>query len=102
MALLLDEPGASVVQPLLAEAAMSTVNLAEAVGHFARHGAAPRRIAEDLDPLPIKYFPPDSALAYQIGLLLPATRLAGLLLGDRACLALARSLGVPALTADRC
>lgn len=31
----------------------------------------------------------------------PATRSAGLSLGDRACLALARELGVPAITADR-
>lgn len=31
----------------------------------------------------------------------PATRAAGLSLGDRACLALAAELGAPALTADR-
>ena len=31
----------------------------------------------------------------------PATRAVGLSLGDRACLALAAELGVPALTADR-
>lgn len=31
----------------------------------------------------------------------PATRHAGLSLADRACLALARRLGVPAVTADR-
>lgn len=41
----------------------------------------------------------DAALA--AGALRPATRRLGLLLGDRACLALARTLGVPALTADR-
>ncbi|MBI3977092.1 MAG: hypothetical protein HY331_02795 [Chloroflexi bacterium] len=43
----------------------------------------------------------DADLAYQAGLLHPATRQAGLSLGDRACLALARRLGLPALTADR-
>ena len=31
----------------------------------------------------------------------PATRSAGLSLADRACLALAKTLGLPALTADR-
>jgi ribonuclease VapC len=39
--------------------------------------------------------------AYQVGLLRPLTRHAGLSLGDRACLALAKQLGLPALTTDR-
>lgn len=80
---------------------MSTVNLAEVVGHYARHGATAGGIAEVLAPLPIEYFPLDTALAHQIGLLLPATRSAGLSMDDRACLALARLLGMPAVTADR-
>ena len=41
----------------------------------------------------------DAALA--AGFLRPATRAGGLSLGDRACLALALALGVPAVTADR-
>jgi ribonuclease VapC len=41
----------------------------------------------------------DAALAS--GLLHLATRSAGLSLGDRACLALAAALGLPAVTADR-
>ena len=59
------------------------------------------RIAEVLSPLPVRYVPPDAALAYDIGLLTPLTRVAGLSLSDRACLALARRLGVPAFTAER-
>ena len=43
----------------------------------------------------------DADLAYVAGLLRPATRRAGLSLGDRACLALALRLEVEALTADR-
>ncbi len=43
----------------------------------------------------------DEALAFAAGSLEPATRPAGLSLGDRACLALALDLGVKALTADR-
>jgi PIN domain nuclease of toxin-antitoxin system len=54
-----------------------------------------------LDPLPISLVPFDQELAYQVGVLLPLTRATGLSLGDRACLALARRLDVPALTADR-
>jgi ribonuclease VapC len=80
---------------------MSTVNLAEVVGHYARHGAPPERITEVLGPLPVDYVAPDVTLAYDVGLLLPATRPAGLSLGDRSCLALARRLRVPAFTAER-
>jgi PIN domain nuclease of toxin-antitoxin system len=43
----------------------------------------------------------DREQAYEAGLLRPLTRGAGLSLGDRACLALARRLGLPAFTADR-
>lgn len=101
LALLLGEPGAEVVRAALADAAMSTVNLAEVVGHYARRDVARERIAEVLGPLPVTYVAPDVALAYDAGLLVPATRPAGLSLGDRACLALARRLRVPALTAER-
>ena len=80
---------------------MSTVNLAEVVGHYARHGASPERIAEVLGPLPVEYVAPDVTLAYDIGLLLPVTRFAGLSLGDRSCLALARRFRIPAFTAER-
>ena len=43
----------------------------------------------------------DADAAYAASLLRPLTRQAGLSLGDRACLALAQRLGVPAITADR-
>jgi ribonuclease VapC len=101
LALLLDEAGSDRVQAVLAESAMSTVNLAEVVGHFARNGSADADIRLLLDPLPIELVTFDDELAFAAGLLLPATRSAGLSLGDRACLALALRLGAPALTADR-
>ncbi len=101
LAMLLGEPGAAVVRAALADAAMSTVNLAEVVGHYARRGAARERIAGVLGPLPVAYVAPDAALAYDAGLLIAVTSPAGLSLGDRTCLALARRLGVPALTAER-
>jgi ribonuclease VapC len=101
VALLRGEPGGSRVENALAESAMTTVNLAEVIGHFARKGASEAEIREMLDPLPFARVPLDDELAYQAGILLPVTRSAGLSLGDRACLALARRLGVPALTADR-
>ena len=80
---------------------MSTVNLAEVVGHFARNGAAEGEIREVLQPLPIELVAFTGELATVAGLLAPLTRPAGLSLGDRACLALARQLNVRVLTADR-
>lgn len=100
LALLLGEPGSDRVRSVLAESALSTVNLAEIVGHFARNGAAEPDIRRVLEPLPVDPVGFDDELAFAAGLLLPATRPAGLSIGDRACLALALRLGVPALTAD--
>jgi len=101
LALLLGEPGAGRVQDALANSAMTTVNLAEVIGHFARKGSREADVREMLDALPISLVPFDHELAYQVGILLPLTRAAGLSLGDRACLALARRLDLPALTTDR-
>lgn len=106
LALLLDERGADVVRAALGDAAMSAVNLSEVVAHFARNGVAGPEVRAILDPLPVAVHPLDATLAYDTGLLLPVTKMAGLSFGDRACLALARSLGARALgaralTADR-
>jgi len=101
LALLLGEPGGARVGDTLANAAMTTVNLVEAIAHFTRKGSCEADIRDMLDPLPISIVPFDQELAYQVGALLSVTRAAGLSLGDRACLALARRLDVPALTADR-
>lgn len=101
IALLRDEPGAERVAARLAGSAISVANLSEVIALFARGGAAPPAIHAVLDPLPIARVPMDEALAYDAGMLQPLTRSAGLSLGDRICLALARRLAVPALTADR-
>jgi PIN domain nuclease of toxin-antitoxin system len=71
------------------------------MGRYSRNGGRDVEIRAVLDPLPISLVPFDHELAYQAGVLLPATRAAGLSLADRACLALARRLDVPTLTADR-
>jgi PIN domain nuclease of toxin-antitoxin system len=101
LALLLGESGADKVRAVLADAAMTTVNVAEVVGHFARAGVVEKDTRALLDALPFARVPFDEDLAYAAGLLLPVTKPAGLSFGDRACLALARRLRVTALTADR-
>ena len=101
LALILGEPGSEKVQGVLTDCAMTTVNLAEVVGHFARIGAREADIRLLLDPLPFVRVALDEELAFTAGLMLPATRRIRLSFGDRACLALANKLGVRALTADR-
>ena len=101
LAMLLDERGGEKVTAALEGSAMTTVTLAEVAGHYTRRGVAEGDIHRLLDSLEIGRVLFDEDLAYGAAMLLPATSSVGLSLGDRACLALARRLGVVALTADR-
>jgi ribonuclease VapC len=101
-----DEPGADVVAEAIASGALiSTVNLAEVFSRVADRGGDPAKLAADLTQSglldgAITVEPFTVADAIDAGRLRPLTRDAGLSLGDRACLALARRLDAPALTAD--
>lgn len=101
LALILGETGGDAVGEVLADAVMTTVNLAEVVTYAARNGATESDVRALLDPLPFERVAFDEDLAHAAGLLVARTRSAGLSLGDRACLSLAARLGVPAMTADR-
>lgn len=101
LAMLLDEPGGERVRSLVRVSAMTTVNFGEVVGFYARRGGLEEKIKQWLGELPVARVPFDAELAYATGLMMPITVRAGLSFGDRACLALARRLGVKALTADR-
>ena len=102
LALLNREPGAQrVAEALQSGVAMSTVNLAEVVGKLADLGLPEGDIREVLEPLGMGVVDFDAAAAYAVGMLRPATRVAGLSLGDRACLALGQQVGKVVLTADR-
>lgn len=101
LALLGDEPGGGRVTACLPEALMSAVNLAEVAGVLIRSGVPPVEARGLLDDLALTVIPFDEDHAHRAAALRPATRAAGLSLGDRACLALAQSRNLPALTADR-
>jgi ribonuclease VapC len=102
LALLMHEPGTEVVALALAtQASMSTVNLAEVVGKLADRGMPETAVRATIDSVQIDVVDFDSDLAYSSGMLRPVTKQAGLSLGDRACLSLARRLGLEVLTADR-
>ena len=101
LALLNDEPGADVVAGLLRNSAMSTVNISEVTAKLAEAGIRERDIRMAVGGLVLDIVPFDAEQAVEAGMLRRATKVAGLSLGDRACLGLAKRLGVPAATADR-
>jgi ribonuclease VapC len=101
LALLNAEPGADLVQDLLPEAILSTVNLAEVVTRLSAVGMPENDIRNTLTLLGLEVIPFDEEQAYQAGLLYAYGRNYGLSLGDRACLALARTSAAAAVTADR-
>lgn len=100
LVLLNDEPGAAVVAQALEDAAVSAVNLSEVVAKLLESGMPLEEAEEALGGLGLDVRPFHEGAAWEAGALRAGTRKAGLSLGDRACLALARELGAPALTAD--
>ena len=103
LALLNGEPGGDQVAPLLADAAMSTVNWSEVVQKALAHGVAgtANNLRTDVESLGLELLPFTPAHAETAAALWSSTRHAGLSLGDRACLAVAAELGATAVTADR-
>ncbi|MGH9521545.1 MAG: type II toxin-antitoxin system VapC family toxin [Terriglobales bacterium] len=102
LAILNSEPGAEkLTVEILANAAASTVNLAEVQGKLVREGIEPKD-AWELAQSPVReFFPFTTAAARTAGDLTLKTSGFGLSLGDRACLSLAMELGAPVYTADR-
>lgn len=103
IALIADEPISADRSSLLEDVnpVISAVNLAEVSSWLADQGADRDQIVEGLGAFGLTVMPLEFESAVATGLLRPLTRHMGLSLGDRACLALARSLGAPVLTADR-
>lgn len=100
LSLLFDEPGAEVVADVIAEGAtVSTVNLAEVATVLIRNGRDPQVVLRPVRAqVAVEAFTDADALA--VAVLYPQVSATGLSLGDRACLALAQRLQVPAVTSD--
>lgn len=100
MAHLNEEEGAEAVREAMkAGAAISVANWAEVLSNAAVDGDDPRQLASDLRDAVIVE-PMTEADCVEIAKLRPVTKPQGLSLADRACLALAARLGLPALTTD--
>ena len=90
-----------VVQAIEDGAAISAVNLSEVASKLNDLGAPEMVIQDAINALELTVVDFNAELAYKVGALRPLARHIGLSLGDRACLALAQHLGLPALTSDR-
>jgi ribonuclease VapC len=101
LASILDEPGATKVNAIMALSLMSAVNFAEVVTILNNDGYDSDQIDIILDEYNINVIAFDEMQAKICGNLRGATKPRGLSLGDRACLALALQKGLPLLTADR-
>lgn len=106
LALLHDEDGSSaVVEAIAAGATISVVNWAEVLSKVAGEGDDPEQVASRLsvtgDEVVLWIEALTAADCMEVGRLRPITKAQGLSLADRACLALAERLGMPAITTDR-
>jgi ribonuclease VapC len=98
---LVGEPFALLSPRRLANAWISAVNLSEVLTRMPELGVPDTVTDAAVEKLNLRVVAFDQAQAAAAARLRPATRHAGLSLGDRACLALAQRLGCPAVTADR-
>jgi PIN domain nuclease of toxin-antitoxin system len=101
VAVLWEEPGAGTVEPLLAGAAISSVNWAEVLQRYRAVEVATTGKRESIEGLGVRIEAFTSDDADVVDALWAPTRRVGLSLADRACLALAIRLKAPAYTADR-
>lgn len=101
LALLNGEAGADIVARRLGGAAISAVNIAEVGSKLVDGGMTPESAARAIELLRLRVVDFDESLAIDSFALRAETKKLGLSLGDRACLAVAVSEALPALTADR-
>ena len=102
LAVLHCEPGSEqLTSEILGRAVGSTVNLAEVHAKLMSRGGDPREAWEDTFSTIQESVAFTSEQAQIAGSLVRETRSLGLSLGDRACLALGRTLRAPVYTADR-
>lgn len=101
LCLLFDEPGADRVEARLTRALVSAVNYHEVLAKLTDRGVEVTEARAMLAELDIDIIAVDREQADIGGEIRPLTRSVGLSLGDRCCLALAKSRQAVAITADQ-
>jgi len=101
LALIRLEAGAEIVEGLLGNIVMSSVNVSEVAHILMDLGMSEELCRETIEPFIYKVIEFDTDLAFLSASLKKATKHKGLSLGDRACIALAIKLKSPVYTSDR-
>ena len=101
IAVILDEKGSDVVRDAFNQAVISTCNVAEVYTKILQLGLGHRAPDAIFGSDSIDIVPLSLSQAKVAGDMVVLTGKAGLSLGDRCCLALAKEIGVSVLTADR-
>ena len=95
------EPGAERVHRTLKLSYISVVNVSEVIAKRIDFGDEPDQLIQDIADLELTIVDMNFSQAALAGGMRAQTRTIGLSLGDRSCLALAKSMGAIALTSDR-
>ena len=101
LAMLQEEPGGEAVQDLLGSAVISSVNWSEVIQKALDRQVEVNGLRQDLEALGLQVVSFTAPQAERTAFLRATTKHLGLSLGDRACLALAAELGLPAVTVDK-
>jgi PIN domain nuclease of toxin-antitoxin system len=101
LAWLQGERGGEVVELLLNQAVTSSINWAEVLQRSIARGVEIEGMQADVEALGLQILSFTALDAERVAQLYLPTLPQGLSLGDRACLALAQGLKLPALTTDR-
>lgn len=101
LAALKGEPGGERLADMRAGRLISSVNLTEVITRLLDLEFSDQQALSMVEALGLTVIPFDAQMAVRAGLLREKTRAAGLSLGGRACLAMAATLSLPVLTADR-
>ncbi len=100
-AVIFDEPGSLSVLSHLPHGIISTVNISEIAAKAISRGGEPAAVWSMISRFALRVLPFDEDHAYRAAALCPTTQGKGLSFADRACIAVACSIGRPVLTADR-
>lgn len=101
LALLQQEKGSEIIQPLLENATMSSINIAEVLTTLMRIHILPQEALLFIPDMIKEIIPFDLEQASLAAELYPQGKEKGLSLGDRACIALGIKLQAPIYTADK-
>jgi len=101
LAIILSEPGAEIASANIANAMVSSVNLAEVFSRAEDKGIPADKTERFLMGKEVQFVDFDADLARVVGVIRAKTRSRGLSIGDRACIATAIKHGATVVTADR-